>query len=381
MGAERKKDFHRMIGDRIKSAREGAALTQKELSERLEFRDRQTLSSIETGERKITSEELLSVIRVLDKDLDFFTDPFRLVGEGRFSWRAQASADELELFEEQARGWIAAYRALGEDLGETFSPLTRRLNLTNRSTFEDSWDAAERLNQEWDLGPRPASILPRVAEEKLDILVLHVDMQGLNISGAACHLPEFDTILINRRDREGRRAFDFAHELFHVLTWLSMPPERIDTERPRGYTARKIELLANNFAGALLIPRGSILEHWNRRGRKEIHNWINRTADEFGVTAIALYYRLRALDLIPASERALVDESRLTWNGRRPEPGKLAPLFSANYMRRVRKALDRGFLSERRAASLLGVTLDELGSLMKTYGLSPEPVRAAGDGA
>lgn len=381
MVAERKKDFDRMVGDRIRVAREGSDLTQKQLSDLLGFRDRQTLSAIETGQRKITSEELVSVLRILKKDLDFFTDPFRLVGEGAFSWRAQAAPAELETFEEKARGWIAAYRALGEDLGETFSPLTERLGLNIRSSFEEAWDAGERLHQLWGLAPRPVPTLPGIAEEKLDILVLHIDMERLPISGAACHLPEFDTILINRRDPEGRRAFDLAHELFHILTWPTMPPARLDTESPAGYNAKRIELLANNFAGALLMPRGSIVEQWNQRGRKEIHGWINRTAEEFGVTAIALYNRLRALGLIPAAERASIIEGRLSSSRRSPAAGSRPPLFSKKYMRRIRKALDRGFLSERRAASLLGLTLEQMGSLMEEYSLAPDPGQAAGDGA
>jgi Zn-dependent peptidase ImmA (M78 family)/DNA-binding XRE family transcriptional regulator len=381
MGTERKKDFHRMVGDRIRGAREEADLTQKNLSDLLGFRDRQTLSSIETGQRKVTSEELISIIRILKKDLDFFTDPFRLVREGIFSWRAQAAPAELGTFEDKARGWIAAYRTLGEDLGEPFSPLIQRLGLNNRSSFEEAWDAAERLNQSWRLGSTPATILPQVAEQKLDILVLYVDMQGLQISGAACHLPEFDTILINRRDREGRRAFDFAHELFHILTWPTMPPERVDTENPAGNKAKRIEWLANNFAGALLMPRDAILDRWKLRGKKEIHNWIKGTADEFGVTALALYNRLRALDLISLTERASINESRLTWIGRVPAVRSLPPLFSSKYMRRIRMALNRGFLSERRAASLLGLTPEEMDKLMGTYGLAPEQGRAVGDGA
>lgn len=381
MAAERKKNFNRMVGDRIGVAREASGLSQKQLSDLLGFKDRQTLSSIETGQRKITSEELLSLIRVLKKDLDFFTDPFRLVGEGIFSWRSQASPAELETFEEMARGWIAVYRTLGEDLGETFNPLVPQLGLTIRSSFEEAWSAAERLNQSWGLGPRPAAILPGIVEKQLDILVLHVDMRGVPISGAACHLPEFNTILINRREREGRRAFDFAHELFHILTWASMPPAHVDTGNPTGTKAKRIELLANNFAGALLMPRDAVVEQWNQRGKKEIHNWIKLTAEEFSVTAIALFNRLRALNLIPLTERASVDESRLTWTGRFPVESKLPPLFSEKYVRRVRKALDKGLISERRAADLLGLMTEEMSELMETHGLGPKAGKASADGA
>jgi Zn-dependent peptidase ImmA (M78 family) len=237
------------------------------------------------------------------------------------------------------------------------------------------------LNQAWGLGSNPAPLLPRVAEEKLDILVLHVDIQDLQISGAACHLPEFDTILINRRDREGRRAFDFAHELFHILTWSTMPPERVDTESPAGNRAKRTEWLANNFAGALLMPRDAILNRWKQRGKKEIHNWIKGAADEFGVTALALYNRLRSLDLIPVIERASITEARLTWTGRVTNISSLPPLFSKKFMHRILRALDRGFISERRAATLLDLTTEELRKLMNTYGLAPEADRTTGVGA
>lgn len=381
MTAERKKDFNRMVGDRIRVARETSGLTQKQLSDRLGFKDRQTLSSIETGRRKINSEELLSLIHVLKKDLDFFTDPFRLVGEGTFSWRSQASLEELEAFEEKARGWIALYRTLGEDLGETFSPLVPQLGLTIRSSFEEAWSAAERLIRSWGLGPRPAATLPSIAEKELNILVLYIDAPGVSISGAACHLPEFSTILVNRREREGRRAFDFAHELFHILTWALMAPAHLDAGNPIGTKAKRIEWLANNFAGALLMPREAIVERWNQRGRKEIHGWINRTADDFGVTAIALYNRVRALNLIPVGERASIAEARLTWNGRSPVESKLTPLFSERFLRRIGRALDQGLISERRAAGLLGLATDEMTRLLETHGLSPGTSKAAADGA
>jgi uncharacterized protein DUF955 len=37
------------------------------------------------------------------------------------------------------------------------------------------------------------------------------------ISGVACQLQAGDAILINRQENEGRRNFDLAHEIFHVL--------------------------------------------------------------------------------------------------------------------------------------------------------------------
>jgi transcriptional regulator with XRE-family HTH domain len=97
-------------------AREALGLNQKQLSENIGFKDRQTLSAIENGQRKVSSAELLAFIRALGKDLDYFTDPFRLVGEGVFSWRAQA-ARVLDAFENRRRPGLR-YRLPGEELAK-----------------------------------------------------------------------------------------------------------------------------------------------------------------------------------------------------------------------------------------------------------------------
>src|SRR3972149_7313606 len=76
-----------LINKRLKMAREKAGLTQAQLAEKLGFKDRQTLAAIESGQRKLSAEELVRAIRVLNVDLDYLTDGFRLVGEGKFSWR------------------------------------------------------------------------------------------------------------------------------------------------------------------------------------------------------------------------------------------------------------------------------------------------------
>ena len=78
-----------------------------------------------------------------------------------------------------------------------------------------------------------------------DPLVLMVDAER-DISGAACRLPELDAVLISRREFAGRRHFDLAHELFHILTWDAMPPEHSETARETG--GNRVEQLANTFA-------------------------------------------------------------------------------------------------------------------------------------
>ena len=99
------------IGARLVAARKQLDLTQAELAEKLGFETRQTLASIEAGDRRLSAEELIRVIQTLGVDLDFFTDAFRLVGEGRFSFRARpdVSANVLDQFEDRAGTFIEVY--------------------------------------------------------------------------------------------------------------------------------------------------------------------------------------------------------------------------------------------------------------------------------
>src|ERR1700730_15063923 len=76
-----------LIGARIKALREERKLSQDDLARLFGFKDRQTVSAIETGERRLSAEELLIAIEKLGAPLDYFTNPFQLVGEGKFSWR------------------------------------------------------------------------------------------------------------------------------------------------------------------------------------------------------------------------------------------------------------------------------------------------------
>src|SRR5438045_4908209 len=103
-----------LIGARIKALREQRGLSQEDLARIFGFKDRQTVSAIETGERRVSAEELLTAVEKLGASLDYFTDPYLLAGEGRFSWRrhARVGLESVKAFERVAGRWIAANRTL-----------------------------------------------------------------------------------------------------------------------------------------------------------------------------------------------------------------------------------------------------------------------------
>lgn len=358
------------FGRRIRALREERGLSQEELARVFGFNDRQTVSAVETGARRLTAEELLLVINGLGVPLDYFTDPFRLVGEGRFSWRQEdVDAPDLMAYEQQAGQWIAAFRSLAPEVGEETRFLRLTLGLTRRSSFEDAMQAGERFAAEFELGDVPAAHLADVMERKLGILVLMVDApQG--ISGAACQLPELEAALIARREVIGRRSFDLAHELFHLLTWDAMPPEH--AEETNGIGRTRVEQLANNFAGAVLMPTRVLdpFGKWSHLSQDDLIARLNSAADRLQVSSSALRWRLAALGELSQRVAKSLPEEKLRHNGREAAEGDPPARFSRLFMQVIGGAIDRGLVSVRRAARLLDLTVEDLADTFASHRVS-----------
>jgi len=377
-----------IIGARIKARREELGFNQEAVATLFGFNDRQILSAIETGERRVTAEELLKAAEILNTPLDYFTDPFLLAGEGRFSWRqAGVAKPKLDDYEQASGRLIAAFRTLGAQLGRKPRLLRHTLGLTKSSTYEDAAEAGERFAAEFEIGPVPALRLVEVMEQRLGILVLMVDAIP-GVSGAACRLPGLDSVLINRKEVPGRRHYDLAHELFHILTWDTMPPEHVeDTTGPiRG----RVEQLADAFASALLMPSSVLqpVDAWADLDGDALVRKLNQTADAIGVTAVALKWRLVSSGRLSKASARLIDD-KLRDNGRLAalmsnamcffggallEIGVVSvpPLFSKPFMELLAQALDEGRISVRRLASILGLTIDDLEDAFTAHGVAAE---------
>ncbi|MBS8259342.1 helix-turn-helix domain-containing protein [Roseibium polysiphoniae] len=358
------------IGARIKSLREQRRLSQADLAAQFGFKDRQTLSAIETGDRKVAADELLRATQIFGKSIDYFTDPFLLAGEGSFSWR-QSGVDggRLQGYEETAGRLIAAFRTLTQQTGRQPPLIRPALSLTKQSSYDDASSAGERFSAEFDLGEVPARRLADVMAEKIGILVLMVDpIEG--VSGAACRLPELDVVLINRNEIEGRRHFDLAHELFHILTWEKMPPEHIEETMPK--KRNHVEKLADNFASALLMP-GAVLDRfgeWGNLAGEELVGRLNKVADELLVTSQALRWRLFGMGRLSREQNAEITDDDLRNNGKARAGGAGAPpLFSRPFIQIVAAALDQGQTSMRRIASILDVPIDDFAELFASHGV------------
>lgn len=364
------------VGLRIKHARETLNLTQEQVSAAMGFNDRQTLSDVEKGKRAVKADELVRFCDVLDQELEFFLDPFSVVAEAQYSWRASTEVTEeaLNTFEARAGGWVGMQRWLRAQSPSAHSPLGYALRLDMHSTFEQVQAKAEQLVDQLQLGAIPALKLAECIEKQLDIPVLFIDVNAEtrrgSISGAACHLAELGVILVNRRESAVRRNFDLAHELFHSLTWERMRPEHRESnsieERQR---TKRVEQLADNFAAALLMPEAS-LDALIYPARKLDVEHLADVAAQLRVSVGALGWRLRALGRIDEPTRKKLASVR------RADPADEQPkLFAETFVKQLHTALDKGRLTARKAAKALGLSLQELAQLFVSHELS-DPFRS-----
>ena len=373
VGEMSRQDVARPIGSmgiRVRAARERANLTQTDLSTALGFSDRQTLSAIENGERRIQAAELVKISQVLQRSLDWFVDPFVVEGEARFSWRvAQSVPDEvLGSFESSIGRLVGLFRHLRRALNGPSEPIAPMLRLPSHPTFEDAWSLGESIAEYLKLGVNPSHDLVSAIEHRLDIPILYVDVDlqhgAREISGAMCRLADFEVIVVNRQESSARRNFDVAHELFHALTWDAMPPDyREDPDQvSEGKRTKRIEQLADNFAAALLMPKVS-LDKLIPKEHLSDPQYLSEVARELHVSTGALAFRLLNAQMIDKTTCTAL-RSVPTSKDRTPPPRLLSDSFAGL----LHDGIARGHVSARKAASTLSMTLDQLAGTLKEHG-------------
>src|SRR3989304_8113730 len=136
------------VGARIRARRDHLEMKQDPLAAAMGLPHRQTLGSIEAGDRRIQPSELAAAARALGVRLDYFTDPFHAAGEAACSFRAREIDEEsLESFEEATGRWLATYEELAKP-----SPIRRSVNLTSRDSYERAQAAGDATRRALGLG-------------------------------------------------------------------------------------------------------------------------------------------------------------------------------------------------------------------------------------
>src|SRR3989339_1159886 len=255
------------IAVRLKSEREKLGLKLQDVASQVGFENYQTLSSIESGGRKIEAWELAKLARIYHRDFDYFLEEeVQQIPTPVFIWREQIAKNPLmeQYFSQYCSNYEKLEKMIEKRLSK-FSPL----HLDNDERVNFISQPPEQIDQMafdyWkilNLGGRPACILEEVLEEKLGIKLCYAE----DIGGSACATVTHAFgagILLNSKNAPWRRKYDLAHELFHLITWNIFDPKDICSSLKNGEKSQA-DQWADRFASAILLPSDEVNTEYNK---------------------------------------------------------------------------------------------------------------------
>jgi Zn-dependent peptidase ImmA (M78 family)/DNA-binding XRE family transcriptional regulator len=369
-------DPAKVLGRRIRELRKKLDLKQEQLAAELGVGSPQIISQIEQGKREIKAWELAKLSRILYVSL---TDLLATEGpepQPSVLWRILPSAGQRPLKEAKFLNHCRDYALLEELSGTTRAREfpQRKVDATTIG-FREAGNLADEIRREFALGEQPATSLEKTLQDQYGVKIWYEDLEG---GSAAATLGDFGpAILMNRREAPWRRNYNFAHELFHLITWESIPAAPLQRDES---LKDKIERIASSFASCLLLPADPVTREIEKRtDQNQIeYSDLIEIARSFDVSTQALIYRLQNLRLISkdTAEGILNDEDfrrldRSTMAARWWDPPELPERF----VRLAFVAYQKGRLSRARLAQLLETTLPDVTETLLRYDLDDREIQ------
>jgi Zn-dependent peptidase ImmA (M78 family)/DNA-binding XRE family transcriptional regulator len=274
------------IGKRLKKAREAIGYTQKKAADESGIGE-SSLSEFENSKREPKFYQLSKLAQVYRKSVDFFFAD-TLPAEDMMLWRAKPEEQLVGQTESEFRQLCRQYHSLEVCMDQAQKIVLPQSTVTRPEDFDYKQASrfAEKVQRDFLLGDVPSTSLKQILEERYYIKIFHLSFQGSAISTLS---QDFGyAILLNKDNKQWRRNFDLAHELFHILTWnifRSQSCEHGDRE----------DKLANAFASRLLLPTDSVKNKIDSalNDKKSISlEALDEIAREFGVSLDALLWRM-----------------------------------------------------------------------------------------
>ena len=362
--------FKEGLGQRIRSLRKRLGLSQEALASKMDFGSSEIISKIELGQRDVKAWELANLAKILVVDLSALLGAADAQTEAEvLLWRELPKSDK-EAKEAAFLKHCHEY-SLVEELSDRRrdDPFPERDVDPDKVGFREAAKIAEEIRKAFNLGDRPAASLEKTLQNRYGVKVWYED---LDEGSAASILGSFGpAILMNSREAPWRRNYNFAHEVFHLITWKSLPPTSLIKNKQLW---EKVEKIANSFASCLLLPADVVLEEVRDRivdGQVEYIDLVG-IARSFEISTDALMYRLVNLGFFKRDDvESLLDDEgfRKLDKSTMKEHWWDPPAFPERFVRLAFLACQKGKLSKAKLAQLLDTSLFDLTGRLEEYGL------------
>jgi Zn-dependent peptidase ImmA (M78 family) len=325
------------IGAKLRFARDAIGYTIEKASEKTGI-GQSSISDFENNKREPRFSQLSRLADVYERKIEFFLTDKPII-ERVMLWRDKPQdSEETRSTEAQFYRLCQQYRDLEilmDDVKQSKLPVPDTVE-AERFDYDRAELLAKEVQEKFRLGEVPIASLKKILEEMYFVKMFYMDFSGSAISTVS---PEFGpAILLNSRNKQWRRSYDLAHELFHILTW--------DIFRAKSKNKTEDEdRLANAFASRLLIPAESIKDRVKASVNDKSQISLSKLDDiarEFDVSLVALIYRIASLYRFKKEDTAkyvALVEKYLAFTNPRPsyEPVKLPERYRDLAVRALRE--------------------------------------------
>ncbi|WP_156887492.1 ImmA/IrrE family metallo-endopeptidase [Propionicicella superfundia] len=292
-------------GQRLRSARERAGLTQAEAAVELGV-SRPLLIAIEKGTRDATPAELVKLAELYGRPLSEIlrpSEPPAAIG-ARFRTAlattpgAQEIEHSIQELERNADHYLDLLRRSSSSL-PGHSPAARPVDGLDTNVAAETLALDERTRL--GLGDGPIDRLRETLEIEVGLRVFVLPLPR-NISGLFVYLdPLGGCVAVNANHPRERRRWTKAHEYAHFIVNRNKPEI---TEIPGRKRLSESERFADAFAANFLMPRTGLIRRFNELKRSKAERVtpasLVQLAHSYGVSAQAMTLRLEDLSMIPA---------------------------------------------------------------------------------
>lgn len=378
----------RILGARLREAREARGWTQQQLAERLKLA-RTTVVAIEKGERRLKPAEIIEITSVLGLDISEVLQrgaPIEeLSAQLRGSLPPSPLADELLPYVGEFQHLCEDYARL-EELCQ--APLRRRFppeyDIQGVDPELAAEDVAAAERRRLDLGEGPLVKLREILEGDIGIRVFQLELPSEVAGMFVFAEPLGACIAVNLRHSVEKRRESLAHELGHFLTDRHRAEITVEGRFDR-VPAR--ERFAQSFARAFLMPAAGLRRRFlgieRDRHRGLTYSELYRLALFYAVSLEAMTRRLEELRLIPSGSWERLQRERLSASEAQ-QPRRVGPvgtdddILPSRYIALAIEAWESAELSEGQLARLLRT--DRLGARERIDRLAESLTRGTDQG-
>lgn len=367
-----------VLGTHLEKARKRSGLTQAEAAKVIDVA-RTTLTSIESGKRRIKPEELQKLAYAYGREVSDFVRPRPTIEQHEIQFRAAASVtdedkEKIEPYTDRLELYCQNYLELEQLLDD---PLARKYpseyTVTGMKTDQAAEYVAIAERQRLGLGDGPLPILRDILEQDVGLRIFFYPLQPSTFSAIYFYTEQLGgCIAVNSSHPEERRRWSLAHDYGHFLVHRYKPIVSFED------TYRRIpesERFADAFARYFLMPTSSLLKRVDVLQLKEKPTLaaLGSLAHYYGVSFQALTLRLEEMRLLSTGtwerlkERGLKPRELQQQLGLGELPSRDA-VFPTRYTYLAFEAVDHALIGEGRLARFLEVDRLEARRMVHEWG-------------